>query len=53
MYNAILVKEVEGCKLDEVWNMPVIQFLNYLSYIKVKNKYDADKLERSTKQSIR
>jgi hypothetical protein len=53
MYNAKLVSEFENISLNEVWELNVFQFLNDLSYIKVKNKYDADKLERSTRQSNR
>ena len=53
MFNAKLVSEFENISLNDVWDLSVYQFLNDLSYIKVKQKYDADKLERSTKQSIR
>ena len=53
MFNAKLVSEFENISLNEVWELNVFQFLNDLSYIKVKNKYDADKLQQSTKQSIR
>jgi hypothetical protein len=34
-----MVKELEGCSLNEVWDLPVYQFLNDLFYIKEKQKY--------------
>lgn len=37
--------------MNEVWELPVIQFLNDLSYLKTKMKWDADKLKQSTKRS--
>lgn len=50
MFNAKLVSEFENISLNQVWDLNVFQFLNDLSYIKVKNKYDADKLQQSTRQ---
>jgi hypothetical protein len=50
IFNAKLVSEFENISLNQVWDLNVFQFLNDLSYIKVKNKYDADKLQQSTRQ---
>jgi hypothetical protein len=33
------VAEYERIKLDDVWALPVIQFLNDLVYLKEKKKY--------------
>jgi hypothetical protein len=35
-----MVQEFEGCKLNEVWDLPVFQFLNDLSYLKMKREID-------------
>ena len=40
MYNIKCVSELEGCKMDEVYEMPTRQFLNDLSYLKMKRKVD-------------
>lgn len=53
IYNAKMVSEFENIKLSEVWELPVIQFLNDLSYLKIKqqkDKADADKYFQSTKR---
>ena len=33
-YNAVSVRELEGISLDAAWELPYIQFLNDLAYIK-------------------
>jgi hypothetical protein len=43
-----MVSELEGLSMNETWDLPVIQFLNDLLYIKEKNYYDADVIRRST-----
>lgn len=42
IYNATMVAELERIKLDDAWELPVLQFLNDLSYLKIKRKIDAD-----------
>jgi hypothetical protein len=46
IYQATIVAEHEKIKLDEVYELPIMQFLNDLSYIKAKSAYDADQLKR-------
>ena len=50
VYNAKLVSEFEDISLDNVWKLPVIQFLNDLTYLRLKIEWDANKLKQSTKQ---
>lgn len=49
IYNAKLVSEFENISLDAVWKLPVLQFLNDLTYIKLKLDWDAKQLKKSTK----
>ena len=39
LYNAEQVAEYERIKLNDVFEMPVIQFLNGLSYLKSKGQH--------------
>lgn len=39
IYNAEQVADYERIKLSEAFNLPVVQFLNGLTYIKAKNNY--------------
>lgn len=41
-----MVAEHEGISLEQVWNLGVIQFLNDLLYLKMKDKYDAEQLRK-------
>jgi hypothetical protein len=41
-----MVSEFENISLDSVWAMPVLQFLNDLTYLKVKRKLDAEQQKR-------
>ena len=40
IYNAKIVSEHEGIELDKVYDLPVIQFLNDLNYLKQKRILD-------------
>ena len=51
--NAKMVSEFENIKLNEVWELPVIQFLNDLNYIKNKNELDAYIVRKSSKQTAK
>jgi len=51
IYNAKLVSEFEDISLDDVWKLPVIQFLNDLTYLRLKIEWDANKLKQSSKRS--
>ena len=46
IYQATLVAEHEKIKLEKVYELPTIQFLNDLSYIKAKNEYDREQLKK-------
>jgi hypothetical protein len=48
IYNAKLVSEFENISLDEVWKLPTLQFLNDLTYLKLKLEWDANELKKST-----
>lgn len=51
LYNAKSVAEFEQISIDQVWDLPIIQFLNDLGYLRYKNKWDADKYKEITKKS--
>ena len=40
LYNAKMVADFENIKVSEVWDLGVIQFLNDLTYIKLKQQKD-------------
>ena len=48
IYNAKMVSEFEGISLDAVWNLPVLQFLNGLLYIKQKRLFDEYQYKQGT-----
>jgi hypothetical protein len=37
-----MVSEFENISIDEVWKLSVFQFLNDLSYLKMKREIDAE-----------
>jgi hypothetical protein len=37
-----MVSEFEGLSINETWKLPVIQFLNDMSYLKMKRRVDDD-----------
>ena len=43
-----MVSEFENISLDQAWNLPTLQFLNDLTYIKLKIQYDEFKVRQST-----
>jgi hypothetical protein len=50
IYNAELLKGFEGITLDEVWDLPIIQALNGLAYLKDKSKNERDQVEKMNKK---
>jgi hypothetical protein len=48
IYNAKEVATFEGIPLDQVYDLPVIQFLNDLSYLKSKKQLDEHQYKQST-----
>ena len=51
VYNAVQVAELERITLDEVYNLPVVQFLNNLSYLKQRSQVDEYQHRKRTKES--
>jgi len=43
-----MVSEFENISLNEVWDLKPMQFLNDLTYIKMKNDWDAEVIRKST-----
>jgi hypothetical protein len=46
VYNAELIKGFEGIALDKVWELPIIQALNGLAYLKDKNQNEKQQIEK-------
>lgn len=46
MYNAKMVSEFEAIPLNDVWNLPVVQFLNDLNYLKQKRLVDDEQQQK-------
>jgi hypothetical protein len=45
IYSATVVADHERITLDQAFELPVLQFLNGLAYIKMKNKVEAKQME--------
>lgn len=41
-----MVSDFEGICIDAVWELPVYQFLNDLSYLKMKREIDAEQQKK-------
>jgi len=50
LYNCKMVSEFEGISINEAWDLPVYQFLNDLSYLKMKREVDNEQEKRLTKK---
>lgn len=46
IYSTTIIAEHERITLDEAWELPVIQSLNALVYLKAKNEHDNDLITR-------
>jgi len=46
VYSAKVVSEFEAISLNEVWELPVLQFLNDLTYLKLKREVDEEQYRR-------
>jgi hypothetical protein len=46
IYQASLVAEFERIPMEEVYDIPTLQFLNDLSFLKAKNEYEAEQLKK-------
>jgi hypothetical protein len=47
IYQATLIAEHERITLEQVYEMPTIQALNDLSYLKAKNAFDTDQIKKA------
>ncbi len=47
IYQATLIAEHEKIKLDEVYNLPTLQALNDLAYLKSKNAHDREQMKKA------
>lgn len=45
IYNAELIKGFEGIELNKVWDLPIIQALNALAYLKDKSRNEREQIE--------
>jgi hypothetical protein len=45
IYSATIVADHERISLDQAFELPVLQFLNGLAYMKMKNKVEAKQME--------
>ena len=45
IYSATVVADHERISLDAAFDLPVMQFLNAMSYMKMKNKLEAKQME--------
>lgn len=43
-----MVADFENIPVESVWNLGVIQFLNDLLYLKIKDKHDAEQYRKQT-----
>jgi hypothetical protein len=46
IYQATLIAEHERIKLEEVYDLPTIQALNDLAYLKSKNAHDNEQMKQ-------
>jgi hypothetical protein len=47
IYQASIISEHEKIKLADVYELPTIQALNDLSYLKAKNAFDSDQMKKA------
>lgn len=47
IYQATLIAEHEKIKLDDVYNLPTIQALNDLAYLKSKTAHDREQIKKA------
>jgi hypothetical protein len=52
LYNAKMVSEFENISLNEAFELPALQFLNALQYIKSKRKFDEHQYSKSASRGI-
>jgi hypothetical protein len=47
LYQIELVANYEKITLEDTYNLPTIQFLNDLAYLKAKGEYEAEQLKKA------
>lgn len=52
IYSASKVAEYERITLDEAFSLPIRQALNDLTYLKAKDKYEAEQIKKSSKSTV-
>jgi hypothetical protein len=51
-YQSELVSRYEGIKLDEVYELPTIQYLNDLAYLKEKSNYEREAIKKASAKNV-
>jgi hypothetical protein len=46
IYQATIIADHEKIKLEEVYNLPTLQALNDLAYLKSKNAYESEQMKK-------
>jgi hypothetical protein len=47
-----LVSRYVGIKLDEVYELPTIQYLNDLAYLKEKSNYEREAIKKASAKNV-
>lgn len=51
-YQSELVSRYEGIKLDEAYQLPTIQYLNDLAYLKEKSNYEREAIKKASSKNV-
>ena len=51
-YQSELVSRYEGIKLDEAYQLPTIQYLNDLAYLKEKANYEREAIKKASAKNV-
>ena len=51
-YQSELVARYEGIKLDEAYQLPTIQYLNDLAYLKEKANYEREAIKKASAKNV-
>lgn len=46
---AVRIREMYGCDLDTVYGLNVIEFFNYMAYLKDRNELEIAQFKKNTK----
>jgi hypothetical protein len=53
IYNAELIAGFERIKMGDVWELPIIQALNTLAYLKDKSRNEREQIEKINKKNAK